>query len=126
MRSLIALAFVASALGAQPRPQPAAAPEAGSELTISLLTMEHGAQVWELFGHNAILIHDATTGTNMAYNWGVFSFRQPHFILRFLKGEMLYSMDGYSLEQTIAQYRYLNRTLSAQSRTTARGRRRWS
>jgi hypothetical protein len=76
--------------------------------------MEHGSQVWELFGHNAILIQDATTGTNMAYNWGVFSFRQPHFILRFLKGEMLYAMDGYSLEQTIAQYRYLNRTLSAQ------------
>jgi len=114
MRSSIALVLFASALGGQPRPQPAAAPEAGSELTISLLTMEHGSQVWELFGHNAILIHDARTGTDMAYNWGVFSFRQPHFILRFLKGEMLYAMDGYSLEQTIEQYRYLNRTLSAQ------------
>jgi hypothetical protein len=111
MRCFLSLLLIASTLGAQGRPQTA---EPGSELTISLLTMEHGANVWELFGHNAILIEDRTAGTSVAYNWGVFSFRQPHFILRFLKGEMLYAMDGYSLEETILQYRYFNRTLSAQ------------
>jgi hypothetical protein len=112
----LALVLLASIAGAQARPPaaPAPTPEPGSELTISLLTMEHGANVWELFGHNAILISDASAGTEMAYNWGVFSFQQSNFILRFLKGEMLYSMDGYSLEQTIQQYRYLNRTLSTQ------------
>jgi hypothetical protein len=112
MRTWISIAFLLSASlsSAQPRP----APGPGSELTVSLLTMEHGANVWELFGHNAILIEDASTGTNVSYNWGVFSFKQSNFILRFLKGEMLYSMDGYSLEQTIQQYQYLNRTLSMQ------------
>jgi hypothetical protein len=110
MRFLPSLLLVASALSAQPKPQA----EPGSELTISLLTMEHGTNVWELFGHNAILIEDKSAGTSIAYNWGVFSFRQPHSILRFLKGEMLYAMDGYTLEETILQYRYFNRTLTAQ------------
>jgi hypothetical protein len=114
MRSFLAFLLAASTLQAQARLQPPVVAEPGSELTISLLTMEHGSNVWELFGHNAILIQDKSTGTNVSYNWGVFSFRQPHFILRFLKGEMLYAMDGYSLEETIQQYRYLNRTLSAQ------------
>lgn len=88
--------------------------EPGSELTIHLLTFGVGKEIWEKFGHNAILIHDARTGTDSVYHWGLFDFRQPNFIGRFLQGRMLYSMGGFSLEQTMADYYRLDRSVWAQ------------
>ena len=39
-------------------------PEPGAELTISVLTMGVGAEVWERFGHNAIVVEDRSRGTS--------------------------------------------------------------
>lgn len=113
---LAVLCLSASSIArAQPtRAQAAAVRQPGSELTISLVTMGQGEQVWELFGHNAIWIHDAATNTDEVWNWGMFSFDQPHFILRFIQGRMLYSMGGFTLDETVAEYRYLNRSVWVQ------------
>lgn len=86
----------------------------GQNATISLLTMGDGAEVWELFGHTAIWIHDAVTGRDTVFNWGVFDSRQPNFILHFLKGLMLYQMGGESLDEVLYDYRYFNRTVVSQ------------
>ncbi|HEY2163262.1 MAG TPA: DUF4105 domain-containing protein, partial [Gemmatimonadaceae bacterium] len=88
--------------------------QAGRNVTISLLTMGNGTQVWELFGHNAIQIHDLVTNRDTVFNWGVFDFRQPHFIQRFLKGTMLYSMGGDSMDNILLEYHYWNRSVVAQ------------
>jgi hypothetical protein len=72
----------------------AAAPVAGSELTITLITFGVGSAVWERFGHNALWIHDARTGRDIAYNWGKFDFEQPGFYRRFLTGDTKYWIDG--------------------------------
>ncbi|HEX7019411.1 MAG TPA: DUF4105 domain-containing protein [Gemmatimonadaceae bacterium] len=109
---LVALALTLAPLTARAQTMPATG--AGSDLTISLVTMGQGDAVWELFGHNAIWIHDASTMADEVWNWGMFSFDQPHFILRFLEGRMLYSMGGFTLDQTLAEYRYLNRTVWSQ------------
>lgn len=114
---------VSSAAGAQARAAQPAAPvdthtdplhQAGRDVTISLLTMGNGAQVWELFGHDAIWIHDLVTNRDTVFNWGVFNFRQPRFLQRFLKGTMLYSMGGDSMENILYEYRVWNRTVLAQ------------
>src|SRR6476469_9345789 len=68
-------------------PTPTASSEPGSNLTVYLLTFGWGDEVWEKFGHNAIWIHDASTGTDTTYNWGMFSFDEPHFLSRFLTGD---------------------------------------
>src|SRR5665213_2406987 len=57
----------------------------GQNVSVSLLTAGDGDQIWELFGHTAIWIHDNTTGRDTIFNWGVFDSRKPHFILHFLK-----------------------------------------
>ena len=88
--------------------------QTGRNVTISLLTMGNGTQVWELFGHNAIQIHDLVTNRDTVFNWGVFDFRQPHFIKRFLKGTMLYSMGGDSMDNILLEYHYWNRSVVAQ------------
>jgi hypothetical protein len=88
--------------------------EKGSNLTVYLLTMGPGDQVWEKFGHNAIWIHDDAAGTDIAYHWGLFDFADADFIPRFIQGRMRYSMGAFDMEQTIDAYRQANRTVWAQ------------
>ena len=101
-----------------PRPQsPIPSPQRpvpGSDLTIYLMTMGSGDQIWERFGHNAIRIVDATRGTDSVYNWGTFDFHQPHFLQRFMTGNTLYWMQGDDIAETLATYRYLNRSVWVQ------------
>jgi hypothetical protein len=90
------------------------AAEPGSELTVYLLTMGPGDQVWEKFGHNAIWIHDAANGSDIAYHWGVFDFRDKDFYPNFIRGKMRYLMGAFDFNQTIDVYRQSNRTVWAQ------------
>lgn len=120
-RAILALGIATSVLAQQPSSPAAPAPVArdplhapAGDVTISLLTMGNGDQVWELFGHQAILIHDNTTGRDTVFNWGVFDFHQERFIPRFLQGRMLYSMGSDSLGWVMLAYRYLNRPVRMQ------------
>ncbi|HEX6309329.1 MAG TPA: DUF4105 domain-containing protein [Longimicrobiales bacterium] len=88
--------------------------EPGSELTVFLATMGPGDAVWEKFGHNAIWIRDAVTRTTIAYNYGMFDFRQERFIPRLVAGDMLYSMGVDEAEQQLAAYSYYNRSVTLQ------------
>ena len=109
-------------LGAQVAPPlpPTYAPQTdmlhqpGRNVTVSLLTMGNGEQVWELFGHAAILIRDNITGRDTVFNWGVFDSRQPNFILHFLKGLMIYQMGGQTMADLLYSYRYFNRSVTLQ------------
>jgi hypothetical protein len=103
-----------SAVGGSSAASSAPAPVAGSDLTIYLMTMGMGDQVWERFGHNAIRIVDASRGTDSVYNWGTFDFHQPNFIGRFMTGNTLYWMQGDGMAETMATYQYLNRSVWVQ------------
>jgi hypothetical protein len=92
----------------------APAREEGSELTVYLATMGPGDAVWEKFGHNAIWIRDALTGSTIAYNYGIFDFNQDRFIPRLMKGRMLYSMGVDDAERSLAAYSYFNRSVTLQ------------
>jgi hypothetical protein len=83
-------------------------------LRVFLVTMGPGEEVWNRFGHNAIWIQDARTGEDWVWNWGIFSFDQVGFVPRLVRGAMLYSMRGYSIEATLAQYRAEGRDVWAQ------------
>jgi hypothetical protein len=113
LRSVVAALCAASAVVAE-----AQAPDSGgvpgSELTVYLMTIGQGDQVWERFGHNAIGLRNARTNRDVVFNWGLFSFSQPGFIGRFLRGEMMYWTAGFDAAATIAEYRALNRTIEIQ------------
>jgi hypothetical protein len=89
-------------------------PEPGSELEVTLMTFGLGQEVFERFGHNALWIHDPANGTDVAYNWGLFSFSQPHFLQRFLTGDTKYWMGGEDARVMIAQYQALGRPITLQ------------
>ncbi|HEY0242037.1 MAG TPA: DUF4105 domain-containing protein, partial [Gemmatimonadaceae bacterium] len=107
--ALFTLFISSTAIGQQ-----TAAREPGSNLTVYLLTMGPGDQVWEKFGHNAIWIHDELNGTDIAYHWGLFDFADKDFIPNFARGRMRYSMGAFDMSETVDQYRRANRTVWAQ------------
>ena len=106
-----ALLAVSLCLGVTANAQQA---EPGSELQVYIMTMGQGDLVWERFGHNALGIRDASTGTDIVYNWGTFSFEQEGFLPRFLRGEMLYWMAPYDAVQTVMAYEQMNRSVTVQ------------
>lgn len=95
--------------GAQVPRTPAAVP--GDELTIAIMTMGVGAEVYERFGHNAIVVEDRLRGTSTAYNYGMFSFQQEHFLLRFIQGRMRYWMQAGPTELELPKYRARRRSV---------------
>lgn len=77
---------------------------------VFLMTMGPGDAVWERFGHNGIVIEDPRAGS-FVFDWGRFSFDQPGFVPRLMKGRMMYSMGAASTEDMINAYVGFNRTV---------------
>jgi hypothetical protein len=86
----------------------------GENLRVYLLTFGPGDAVFEKFGHNAIWVHDTSTDFGVAYNWGMFSFDQPGFVPRLMKGRMLYWMAGYEVNAFVQDYLNHDRSVWAQ------------
>jgi hypothetical protein len=95
-------------------PDPTLRAVVSDSLRIYLLTVGQGDEIYELFGHNAIWVHDPTRAIDTVYNWGVFDFNAPHFILNFVRGRNWYSMDADPLDATINFYQHFNRQIWAQ------------
>ncbi len=109
------LVLLASGLLTAPRPATAAqvepAPAPGAELSVFLVTMGQGTAIWERFGHNAIWIHDERLGSDRLYTYGLFSWEQEHFLLRFIQGRMVYRAGSFNVEPRLAQYVAANRSV---------------
>ncbi len=117
--ALAALVLAGPCLAAQQRPPAPAAPVdsfgvPGSELTIYLMTMGQGDEVWERYGHNAIGVRDARRHTDVVYNWGTFDFEAPDFVVRFVRGDMRYWMEPTPTGPTIQLYVQRNRSVTVQ------------
>jgi hypothetical protein len=111
-RAAAALMLAASLGAQQPVRDPMHAP--GSELTVRLLTMGNGEDIYALFGHSAIWVHDNVTARDTVFNWGEFDLRQPNFILHFLQGLNLYTIGGQRIGDLLYAYRYWNRSVTMQ------------
>jgi hypothetical protein len=111
---LVFLGLAMTAAVGEAQAQPASLAEPGSELTVSVITLGQGDQVWERYGHNALWIHDAARGTDWTYNWGVFDASSPLFIVRFVRGRMRYWLERVELQHLLAFYRSSDRTITIQ------------
>ncbi|HEU6452522.1 MAG TPA: DUF4105 domain-containing protein [Gemmatimonadaceae bacterium] len=105
---LLSVASLATATRTLPAQEP------GSNLRISVITIGPGAQVWERFGHNAIMLEDTHTGQAVWYNYGMFDFGATDFWPRFMKGDMRYWMQGGQVRLELPFYFQSNRTVWAQ------------
>lgn len=78
--------------------------QAGENLVVALITFGPGEEIWERFGHNALLIEDRSTGEARTYNYGIFDFSEHDFLPNFLRGIMRYRMDSNAADQDLAFY----------------------
>lgn len=97
-----------------PVPATAVAPVPGSEITVTLVTFGLGEEVFERFGHNALWFHDGRTLQDSAYHWGLFSFNEPGFLVRFLTGETKYWMGAVDARELIEAERSRGRPATLQ------------
>lgn len=70
----------------------------------SILTCSPGEEIYSLFGHTAIRYKDSESGTDIVFNYGIFSFNSPNFIWRFIKGETDYMLGITSFEYFCEEY----------------------
>lgn len=86
LRLKIYLCFLLASLGLSLSAQK------GDSIRFSLLTCEPGQEIYELFGHTAIRYQNFTRQIDEVYNYGMFSFATPNFVMRFVKGETDYQL----------------------------------
>ncbi len=73
-------------------------------IRLSLLTCGPGEEIYSLFGHTAIRYEDQSRGVDVVFNYGLFSFDTPNFILRFTLGETDYQLGVTDYRRFIASY----------------------
>lgn len=83
-------------------------------IRISLLTCAPGDEVYSLFGHTAIRYQDPQQKLDIVFNYGMFSFKTPHFLWRFIKGETDYELGVNSYQDFASEYIYLERGVNEQ------------
>lgn len=83
--------------------------ETPDSIRISLLTCASGEEIYSLFGHTAIRYENYTRGIDAVFNYGIFNFNAPNFILRFALGETDYQLGANNYERFAAEYYYLER-----------------
>ena len=81
---------------------------------ISIVTAGPGKELYEAFGHSAIRIKDPVLNFDIIYNYGMFDFNQPNFLLNFAKGKMIYSLARYDFKYFLASYKRDKRWLKQQ------------
>ena len=80
-----------------------------SALRISLLTCTPGAELYSIFGHNALRIVDSAAGTDVVYNYGTFDFSDPDFYTKFVRGKLMYFLSQSSYQDFLFEYSYFKR-----------------
>lgn len=95
--SLLAVLLPVTLWAEQTRQQDGQQPVADGQqdsVCVSLLTVTPGKMVYELYGHTAIRVREVMPGrlSDWVFNYGTFSFAQPHFVWRFVKGETDYEL----------------------------------
>ena len=66
--------------------------EQRDSIRFSLMTCAPGQEIYSLFGHTAIRYENYTRGVDVVFNYGLFSFNTPNFVMRFVKGETDYQL----------------------------------
>ena len=87
---------------------------AQDRLRISLLTLTPGTDLNEVFGHSGLRVIDSNSVTDHVYNYGIFPFEDPNFYLKFIKGQLRYSVEIESYNEFVFYYRQMKRGITEQ------------
>ena len=83
-------------------------------ITFSLITCGQGDEIYSLFGHTAIRYQNPALRIDAVFNYGVFDFDTPNFVLRFALGETDYLLGINDFRRFCALYAMMGRSVSEQ------------
>lgn len=70
----------------------------------SIITASSGKEIYKIYGHTAIRFQDKAKKKDNVYNYGLFSFEAPHFILNYLRGYNYYLLGEENYKHFISRY----------------------
>lgn len=85
-----------------------------NDLKISVLTCAHGEQIYASFGHCAFRVVSPSRNIDKVYNYGTFNYKQPLFVLKFVRGFLDYAVSGYSYSRFLIEYQIEERKVTEQ------------
>ncbi len=93
---------------------PLSAQRLSEQSQVSLLTYAPGQELYAAFGHSAIRITDPTQPLDKVYNYGMFSFHEPGFYLKFAAGRLNYWLGAYDFQYLEQEQRLRDMTVREQ------------
>ncbi len=93
---------------------PAHAEDSTFRFKLSLLTCTPGTSSSTIYGHSAIRVQDTLTGTDIVYNYGTYSFTEPNFFWKFLRGRLKYSLSVSGFNNFYRTYSFRGRGITEQ------------
>ena len=81
---------------------------------ISVLTCSPGKELYSLFGHTAIRVHDPEQDLDVVFNYGTFDFDTPHFYLKFAQGLLPYQLSTSHFQSFMYSYMMEERSVYSQ------------
>lgn len=84
-------------------------------LKLSLLTCGPGEDLYSVFGHSALRVHDTASGTDIIYNYGTFDFEDPDFYVKFVLGKLLYYVSTEQFDNFVYSYQLEERYIIEQN-----------
>ncbi|MEZ4854248.1 DUF4105 domain-containing protein, partial [Flavobacterium sp.] len=86
-------------------------PQLSEQAEISFLNCGTGNQSYSLYGHTAIRVKDINQNIDLVFNYGMFDFETPNFMLKFIKGDLQYFVSAYPYANFEYSYRYEKRSI---------------
>ncbi len=92
-----------------------AQPKLSDAAEISVLTVGPGPQINDAFGHSGFRIKDSTLGLDLVFNYGVYDFEAPNFVLKFARGKLNYLIGVNRFDNFFRAYAGQNRSVKQQT-----------
>ena len=83
-------------------------------LRISLLTCGPGEELYSTFGHSAVRVTDSASNEDIVYNYGTFSFDEPGFYTKFVRGKLMYYLSTQDFISFKQDYEKEKRSMTEQ------------
>lgn len=83
-------------------------------IRVSLLTCSPHDEIYSLYGHTAIRYEDKASKTDIVVNYGMFSFKKPFFVARFVLGLTDYEMGIQDFADFCCEYQYFGSQVTQQ------------
>ncbi len=82
--------------------------------SISILTIRPGDEVQNAFAHTGIRVVDPDLGFDHVYNYGLYSFSEPNFLMKFLQGKLPYLLGREEVNRFVYPYTRSKRSVIEQ------------